>query len=142
MPRESGVLVDICCDFYFSRGNMPFYEEVDSNEQNEGTGGLLMKTQEASRRKTRLCYRRSHRCLCFFTLSSHKVHVLSLFLNAATFVAAVVLMYSRQLNQSDNESMLVMIQVTMISIKNVIFFISITRDFHFSQLRILMNIIF
>lgn len=52
MPRESSVLADICCDFCFSRDGMPFTRGVDDNK-NEGTGGLLMKTQEASWRKIR-----------------------------------------------------------------------------------------
>lgn len=57
MPRESSILADICCDFCFSRGGTPFTRSLTAagNERNkdEGTGELLMKTQEASRRKTR-----------------------------------------------------------------------------------------
>lgn len=107
MPGESSVLADICRDFCFPRDDTPFTRESTATSGADGGRertrgrryGLLMKTQEASRRKTRPRHqvKEPAASLLMLFFSSYKVHVLSLFLNVAAFVP----MYSRRLNRSD-----------------------------------------
>lgn len=76
MPGESSVLLDICRDFCFPKHDAPFTRE-SSTMTTTATGGkvergdrLLMKTQEASRRKTRLRRQEEPAVVAYTFLSS------------------------------------------------------------------------
>lgn len=103
MPRESSVLADICCDFCFPGVGAPFTRRLTTTgTRTRVRVGLLMKAREASRRETSPPSEERVAVACAFpySLFPHKVHVLSLFLNVAAFVAAIIPTYSRRLNQS------------------------------------------